>query len=171
MERWLKNEYLEPVVKLMVEGWSRNPKGRPTARKMKRDLAVVFEKCAQEMICDMDTPLTSPVTKQKMYPDAKYIMDNKRMGTFNRGSMGSRTSDYETDRGTNGSCSSGKLYGSLAKKQMMARDSPTLEHNYTIINKTMNSPAYESSDGYKPYFKRSLSWRENQKSADGSFII
>lgn len=191
-DRWIKNELLKPVVRLMVEGWSRNPKVRPTARKMKKDLGIVFEKCGQMLVCDLDSPMTSPVGRNRCC-DSKYL-DGKRMASWTRGSLGSRTSDYETDRGTNESCSSGRLYGgSLSKKQMM-RQSPTLESN-NVINKTqIHSPVSDSngkqylrlssnnvinktqiqspvsdSNG-KQYFRQSLSpWIENQKN-DNSFI-
>ena len=166
-DRWVKNEFLQPVVRLMVEGWSRNPKVRPTARKMKKDLGVAFEKCGQVLISDLDSPMTSPVGRNRCC-DSKYL-DGKRMASWTRGSLGSRTSDYETDRATNESCSSGRLYGgSLIKKQMMMRQSPTLESK-NVVNKTpINSPISDSNG--KQYFRQSLSpWIENQKN-DHSFI-
>lgn len=163
-DRWVRNEFLQPVVRLMVEGWSKNPKVRPTARKMKKDLGVVLEKCGQVVISDLESPTTSPVGRGRCC-DSNYL-DGKRM-TWTRGSLGSRTSDYETDRGTNESCSSGRLYGaSLAKKQM--RQSPTL-HSNNVINKTpINSPISDSNG--KQYFRQSLSpWIGDQKN-DNSFI-
>lgn len=167
--RLLKNEYLQPVVELMMEGWSNNPKARPSARKMKKDIGQLLRKCYQELMADIDTPL-SPLNGDNPL--------NKRAAIYNRGSMGSRTSDYETDRGTNASCSSGRTYGGSIKR--MTRDSPTLDarNEYTEIkNKTaIISPG--SSDGStKKYFNQSLQkvkqtpWMENQKNSSGMFII
>lgn len=153
----------------MVEGWSKDPKARPTARRIKRVIGPLFEKCAQEKICDSDTPLTSPITGQRPFSPAKYL-EGKRMGIFRGVSPASKTSDYETDRGTNGSSSSGRSYGGFIKKQTMARETPSPTHEYTVIKEqSING----SSDGNeKKYFKQSrLPWMENQKNLDGSFIV